>query len=324
MIKFRHVEITKTQEDAYFLEWEVFADSRFSGSSIGSYEFKLSWSFDPVSGFEYLKDGYNQDIVIDGAIGPLAYTDWKVQYKFNRDRWYKVEAHHKTNPADVVTSDTVMVECEWDGIVETIRYAEEVLYDCYIGNPVYILKRKSDGARCPDCWSAERYQITRTDCSTCNGTGFETGYYAPIQTQMQIDENPKISEVKITGETTDKTMRGRMSNYPIVRPRDMIVFEDTSKRFSVIRVDPTKLPNLAQSRRFKSRSNYIVSQILTLFEINPNDSEYKVPTDPATWGLIDTISTISASKAVINSDSHDNKNILGTGGLQALGAGIVN
>ena len=316
-------EVSKNQENAFFIEWEVFVDSRFAGSSIDDYNFRIQFSYDPDSGFEYLASS-GGEVIIDGAVGPLAFTDWEVQYQFNRNRYYKVLAIHKSNPSDIVTSSTVFAEDEWDGVVETIRHAEEVLYDCYIGNPVYILKRKSDGARCPDCWSAERYQITRTNCETCNGTGYADGYYNPIQVQMQIDADPKISEVHVTGETTEKTMKGRLSNYPIVRPRDMIVFEDTDKRYSVIRVDVTKLPNLAQTRRVKSKSNYVVSQILTLDEINSNDSEFKVPTDPSTWGLVNTISTLSAPNAVMTSESHDYKNILGSGGLQSNGAGIAN
>lgn len=319
MMKFRYIQVNKTQENAFFIEWETFDDIRVSGFTTSDYNFKIYRSYDPASGFEQL------DTTIDGNTGPLSYTDWEVQYQLNKDRYYKVVAINKSDSSNIVESSICHSESEWDGVLESIKYVEEVLYDMYIGNVVYVLKRKSDGARCPDCWSELRYSITKSHCDTCNSTGFvDGGYYDPIKIQMQIDANPKISEIQVVGETTEKTMKGRLSNFPLIRPRDLLIFEDTGIRYSAIKIDITKLPNISHSRRLKSGRNHIVSQILTLQEINPDDSEYNVPFDPSKWGLVKTISNLTVNNMSMSSTGSKNKNISGHGDLQTNPMGASN
>jgi hypothetical protein len=119
----------------------------------------------------------------------------------------------------------------------------------------------------------------RTHCDTCHGTGFVTGYYQPIDIQITFDSDPKKQDLEKEWENVYDTKRARMCNYPIVRPKDLVINKDDYKRYVIKHVDTTKLPRWAQSAVVLSKQNYILSQILILEELNPDDNEYFIDVD---------------------------------------------
>ncbi len=70
-----------------------------------------------------------------------------------------------------------------------------------------------------------------------------------------------------------------MSNYPLVRPKDVIINSDDNKRYRIKHVETTKLPMLSSNSNLLSRMNYIISQILTLEELVSTDIEYSIDID---------------------------------------------
>lgn len=44
----------------------------------------------------------------------------------------------------------------------------------------FLLKARRYGPRCPICTDSKTEEITWTNCDTCFGTGFQTGYYVPL------------------------------------------------------------------------------------------------------------------------------------------------
>jgi hypothetical protein len=181
-------------------------------------------------------------------------------------------------------SDTVFIGMYSDGVHETMRYAEDLLYGYYHGEPCLIVKKKSFGARCPTCWDPIRQQRVRTHCDTCKGSGYVVGYYQAIREQVSFDSDPKKSDSQKEFENVFDTIRARLSNYPLVRPKDLIVNLDNNKRFVVSHVETTKIPKLSyldgdSVTKVLSKQNYILSQLLTLEELNPDDNEYFLDVD---------------------------------------------
>ena len=162
-----------------------------------------------------------------------------------------------------------------DGIHIQIRYAEETLYGYYQGEPSEIYKLKPYAEDCPVCWSKERSQRIKSNCDVCGGTGKINGFYNPIKVQISYDSNPKMSNITHDQEITTKLIQGRMTNYPMVRPGDIVVNLDNNKRYKILKVDTTKLPGLSTSDKL-SGQNKVLSQILQLSEIAPTDPEYNL------------------------------------------------
>lgn len=306
-MEFSFVEVIKTKKNWFYIEWDM---TPRPGESIDDYKFQIWWSFDPATGYIAVSDEAGNPIEIDGAVGPLSYTHEHNQYNFNKDRYYRVLAIDKIPPptgkaiavfgqteeedplliatfgylnagssADGFFSDKVWIGMYKDGVHETIKHAEDTLYTMYNGEPCMVIKRKSFGARCPTCWSHERRQVTKSHCDTCHGTGFVIGYYQPILVQISFDSDPRKADGQKEWENVYDSKRARLCNYPLLRPKDLIVNTDDYKRYVITHVETTKLPKLSESAIVLSKQNYILSQLLTLEELNPDDNEYFIDVD---------------------------------------------
>ena len=244
--------------------------------SVDDYNFKILFSEDPIDGFTYAKDINGNEITIDGAVGPLFAEPSLRDYNRNRERYFKVRSIKKTTPTTYSDSITYSNSDIYDGVIGTIQFAEQMLVNYYIGETAYLMKRKVDGARCPECWNPYQYRRTKTNCHTCRGTGFFDGFYKPIEVQIAFDRNPKIAEQSQTGEIQVTNIKARMSHFPLVTPRDMIITKEANDRFTVVNIDYTKLPNISYGRKAYSNDAYIVSQILNLSQLNPDDVKFNV------------------------------------------------
>lgn len=278
---FMSVEVIKTRENTFYIEWDMREDN--PPETIDDWKFQIWFSTDPVSLFESIKyensyphpDG--DPVEIDGAVGPLSYTHLRKQYDFNTDHYYKIKAILKSDENINFFSEVRRIGMNFDGAHDTMRYVEEVLYDMYYGEPCYVVKVKGTGVRCTKCWSEARQQRIISHCDVCNGSGFVTGYYSPIPIQISFDSDPKKNDVQKEWENVFDTKRARMSNYPIVKPKDYIINKDEYKRYVITHVETTKLPMLASDPVIYSKQNYIVSQLLILEEIVPDDNQYNIP-----------------------------------------------
>ena len=273
-VDFDTVEVIKVcVSNIFFIDWTMDIDLP---AVIDDFEFKIYWSFDPATGFLPILDDVGDPVIIDGAVGPLSYTHDHKQYDFNKDRYYKILVIEKADPLHQLFSDTVYIGMYSDGMHTVIKYNEDTLYDTYQGEPCRVIKKKSTGVRCTECWSFERRQRTKTHCETCDGSGFVDGWYAPIQVQISFDSDPKKSDSQKEWENVFDTKRARLSNYPLLRPKDLIVNCDEAKRYVITQVDTTKLPRVSPDINTLSSQNYIISQILSLEELNPDDNEYNI------------------------------------------------
>lgn len=286
---FTKVEVLKTNENFFYIAWEADASPITTPSpttsapeSIDDYKFQIHWARDPASGFLPVLNAEGFPLEIDGAVGPLSYLHRLTQYDFNQDSYYKILSIKKDDPNVTLFSSIVFVGIYFDGVQDTIRYIESLLYNEYTGCPCLIIKRKSFGARCPNCWSAERQQRKQSHCDVCNGTGYTAGFYQPIESQISFDSDPKKSDSQKEFENVFDTKRARLSNYPLVRPKDLIVCTDDNKRYVIAHVETTKLPLLSTISNPKSKQDYIISQLLTLEELNTDDNEYRIDVNAIT------------------------------------------
>ena len=260
-MRFINVNVSKTNNDRFLLRWET----RFSiGESLT--DITLLWSHTPSTGYLDVLDENNQQVVLSS--NTIEYTHELKDRNHAKRRYYKIVMGS-------VESDVVYVGDVTDGVLNTVEHAEKMLYDNYIGDPFYLLKRDTSGARCPECWDPIRFARTKTTCNTCNGTGFSIGYYKGDVIQVAIDATPNIAKVGQTGETNVTTIKGRVNIDTIITPRDMLVSIDSNTRYAITQIDTTKLPNRSIGRGEKSKMNRIVSQILTMSEIEPDDIRYK-------------------------------------------------
>jgi len=291
-MNFTNVDVVKTTEDRFSLSWEAIP---MLPEVLTDYSISMFWSHAPSAGFNEVLDEFGNDVVLAGTA--TSYVHYLKDRQHAKRRYYKIVIWLTADPTDKTSSKVVFVNDIKDGVLDTVEHAEKILYEEYTGDPFYLLKRDTSGARCPECWDPIRFARKKTTCNTCNGTGYFKGFYEKIEVQVSIDATPTIMKVGLTGEVNVTTIKGRMSSIPSVFTGDVLISRDTAIRYSIIQVDKTKLPNLSTDANDVSSNDYNVSQILTLSEIEPDDTRYQASSDTKNYddGLSSEVSVLSGA-----------------------------
>lgn len=154
------------------------------------------------------------------------------------------------------------------------RYAQEILRrdkwflksDRFSGGTEAILWiKRNEGNHCPDCWDDINEKRTRSNCPTCNNTGFIDPYYAPIK--IYVDAGPDNGTVMPGLESYSKTNYNNYmwtTNIPMVKPNDVIHFNGVRYRVS-------------NGIKYSRAGKYITKQRVPLEPIEDHTPEYKMP-----------------------------------------------
>lgn len=166
------------------------------------------------------------------------------------------------------------------------------------GNVVLIYQRKFDiSDRCSNCWDAKLRKPTMSNCPVCFNTGFEGGYYAPILTLATIVPDIKAN---VPGDATRQvsTVSALFSNYPVLRPKDLVYEMGTGERYRVFRIDPAE-----------ARQRMLVNQNVIMEALNTSDIEHRLEVpDPAT--LVPVLERPNAPSRLLISDNFSPSNIM--------------
>jgi len=211
----------------------------------------------------------------DTVAGPFSDRYRFVDNRVNLlNRWrllyYKVQSTSKTDPSNVALSDAFTFQSEPDLIASEIQRLERLLWEEFAGRKCFIFPARTFGQRCGNCFDGvskgkgHTNQRTRSNCITCYDTGFARGYCDPIEVAMQIDPSTKSVQVLTDFERQQVDTTGRLPNFPLVKPRDLIV-ENENRRWRVVRVTPTE------------RLRSVVHQEVFLHEVIKGEIEFQLP-----------------------------------------------
>jgi hypothetical protein len=187
-----------------------------------------------------------------------------------RQLYYKVQSTQKTDPANVAVSDAFTFDAEPDLMAAEMQRLERLLWQEYAGRSCFIFPIRTFGQRCGNCWDGPEKgkgftsQRRRSHCITCYDTGFVRGYMDPIEIFMQFDPSTASVQVLTDFERQQVDTTARLPNFPLMKPRDLIV-EPENRRWRVVRVN--------QTERLRST----VHQELFLHEITKGDVEFQLP-----------------------------------------------
>jgi len=190
------------------------------------------------------------------------------------DRWrqiyYKIVSTEKADTTNVEESDAFTFHAEPDLIAAEIQRLERLVWEEFAGRRCFIFPVRTFGQRCPHCYDGSdkgkghTSQRQRSHCLTCYGTTYVRGYFDPIEIFIQIDPSAKSNQVLPMAERQQSDTSARLPNFPLVKPRDIIV-ETENRRWRVVRMTPTE------------RLRSVVHQELVLHEIAKGDIEFQLP-----------------------------------------------
>ena len=161
---------------------------------------------------------------------------------------------------------------------KTIRYPHKriillrrkILREQYVtlkklnGVAVKVLKRKHFGVRCSDCSDELTRAIVQYTCTTCYGTGWEGGFFSPIDTYINFRPETVNKSTSQVGVTEVVKTSATMLYYPKVEKDDVIVELDTNKRWRVETSSQTELRRM------------ILHQRVVISELSRDSVEYLV------------------------------------------------
>ena len=152
-----------------------------------------------------------------------------------------------------------------------IQKRETLLLRRFNGSFVALFLRKDHGKRCDDCWDERLGRRTRSECFTCLGTGYKTGYSKPIYGFVYHPNPSFVSHLTQLGEMKEQkgSEPGWTTAYPLLRPGDFYVMRDGSRWRILAPVQNTKLEGHLGAHN--------VRQIYPIQRIDPDDVIMQIP-----------------------------------------------
>lgn len=168
-----------------------------------------------------------------------------------------------------VKSDVTTWEGKLDLVGIYIVEEHDFLFRYIAGTPILIYKKVTDGkSRCSSCWDEVAKRVTKSNCTTCHGTGWQGdgvgGYYDPYYVWADLSPDPEMTQIVQWGKIQPTQTDVFMTNYPRMSVGDMVIEIGTNKRWKVANVRDT------EKRRTK------MLQIVRLDALERSDVEYKI------------------------------------------------
>lgn len=252
-VRFEDVEARVTVDGEIGVSWRLVTD----GDDLEDVRFEVQRSGGVAGPYSRISP------LLDAA----AFLDDKAPLKHQFRRLaYRVRAILANTGEEAAVSGPVEVTQPADLVgIEIVRQFR-LLLQRFTGTFCAIFSIRDFGPRC-SCFNVAQKRLEREDCPKCFGVGFRGGYFA--QVNAFVDFEPPQESVEITqfGEMQTSETLVWLTNFPPVKPRDVIVAPD-NRRWNVVSV-----------RRI-SRLGFVVQQFLKLRIIQGVDIEYQIPVEP--------------------------------------------
>lgn len=195
----------------------------------GVYTFTLQRSLSPTD-----TSGEWEDIATT-VDQPWAYDNRPITNLVTANVYYRVKlvTSAGTYISQVAPMESYWTPYDWSLAREIVR-KETMLLQKRTGAKGWLLKRRSYGVICPDCVDPITRQITKSNCTTCFGTGLVGGYYDVMEYWTAPDPSKRIRRLnKDTGLESVVVEQARALAYPLLEGGDVWVQAATNRRFVV-------------------------------------------------------------------------------------------
>ena len=205
--------------------------------------------------------------IADNLTETFSFHDAEASQKSRWRQWfYKVRA---TEISTNLFSESAIGsnEEEPDRIGLSIIRRNELALRRFVGIKSFFFREATFGQRCTGCWDFVKQRQKISGCDICQDTGFLRGFIGPIAALVNYSPSAKQVRHMNFGELEPNESAAWMSNFPEVKPRDIIIEQHDGRRWRVVNMQPTR----------KRRA--IVHQNLLLTEINRSDIEWTIPVE---------------------------------------------
>lgn len=108
-----------------------------------------------------------------------------------------------------------------------------------VGEKAHLFEEQT-GTRCPDCWDDIRKVRERSDCSTCGGSGYLSGWSTPIEIRMSFGTGEPEPKQTQGGELETMQLQCWAGAIPEIDIGDHVVRDRDREVFRVVKRQPTR------------------------------------------------------------------------------------
>lgn len=268
MLFFSTVNVKSFDLDNFVITWAI--DLNPVTEDVTKYRFFVQRSNSPEGPFDTLNTS-------SPLIDTYTFTDTQLDRLSKWRRYfYRIRATDSTDSSVEIFSDVaeflVPTLTTQTLVQREIIRTEKILLQGIgvsagtVGVKCLAFVRRTFGQRCPECWDAVKKKVSKSQCETCFGVGFKSGYHNPIVVYVNFSPPSDQAELTPIGELQPDVIKAWMSNYPPLTGGDLIV-DSNNVRWRVVN----------QTRTEALRN--IVRQTLSLYHLPPGDIEYEVQFD---------------------------------------------
>ena len=256
---------------------------------VNSYDLEsldLTWSFKstPSANFADFKldvyrceapssDISEYDLIASGISSTAySYSDTTVSGLQHPQRlWYYKFKIKEYSGATVVDTDiqpavpAYIHDLTDDKFHREILRRKNLVLNRYSGRTMKLIKHRSWGQHCPECWDEYLYRIKYDECPTCYGTGWVGGYFDPIEFKSLITPSPKYNQINMFGDWRPSDTMLTTVNFPPLQVRDVVVDERNARW-------------MVKAVRTKEIKGFVIEQNIQASLISLEDDVYEVST----------------------------------------------
>tara|TARA_B100000131_G_C18064017_1_gene591745 strand:+ start:503 stop:1297 length:795 start_codon:yes stop_codon:yes gene_type:complete len=260
MLSIKSLQVTTYDADKLTVSWEFNTTSEsFSDYTIDVYrseapgQLGVDQYYHVASGISATTDSYD-DTTVSGLFHP------------NRTWFYKLKLTQTSSGKTAILFDTTPAYIKSHSVdkytLEIIRRKKQI-QDNFSGRPIYIMRRRTYGTRCPVCWDETLFRRKIDDDTTCYGTGVVGGYFTPVAAKAVMNSAPKYNQITMFGEWYPSNILLNITGVPPLKTADVII-DDAAKRWMVKSVNTIE------------KGGVIVEQACQLSLIDGSDVLYKI------------------------------------------------
>lgn len=106
---------------------------------------------------------------------------------------------------------------------QEVQRREFLLLRKFTGVKSYLMKRRTYGLRCPNCWDSVSETVTKDYCKVCFGTSFKGGYFPPIPLFVQYEPTPSSVMKTYFGKFEPNQIGAWTVSVPEIAPDDILI-----------------------------------------------------------------------------------------------------
>lgn len=248
------IEVIPLNKGTIAISWE-FAPTL---DTLNNYKVTLEKSESPIDGFEEIA-------TIDASV--KIYLDKNIKiFRFWKNYFVRIKIINKTT-GETTYTDAYTIEYPPNiEALELIRRTKITLENKRFGNGVEceVFIRKTGGPRCQECYDALKKRSIKSNCENCYGTSYDGGYYKPIKTYINFSPDQKNLMVSDIGNISTSVHTAMLSNYPILKPGDLIVDRRLARIWTAEKISTVE------------RRRHLIKQYVALKEEEKTSIVYKL------------------------------------------------